>query len=196
MKYIDVTRTTHTSLDVPLEKQIDDFCNVDEGLYKIHFTKRKDTWRDWRRNKQDPTMNGRMCGSMCLRQRKAKQAWLSRNQNLIMQDNHVSFSLNLKTKNSSTSSKTLVGSWKFRCQQQCFAKHSCRSTEKSKTKYARIVNADESMRIRFEGVPHNYYEDHISAKWMNSLSRKHLVHNFIPMPQALEIPDTKTTVEK
>ena len=30
MKYIDVSRTTHTSLDVLLEKQIDDYWNVDE----------------------------------------------------------------------------------------------------------------------------------------------------------------------
>ena len=29
MKYIDVTRTAHTSLDVLLEKQIDDYWNVD-----------------------------------------------------------------------------------------------------------------------------------------------------------------------
>ena len=29
LKYIDVARTTHTSLDVLLEKHIDDFWNVD-----------------------------------------------------------------------------------------------------------------------------------------------------------------------
>ena len=29
MKCIDVTRTTHTSLDVLLEKHIDDCCNLD-----------------------------------------------------------------------------------------------------------------------------------------------------------------------
>ena len=29
MKYIDVTRNTHTSLDVMLEKSIDDYWNVD-----------------------------------------------------------------------------------------------------------------------------------------------------------------------
>ena len=29
LKYIDVTRTTHTSLDVLLEKQIEDYWNVD-----------------------------------------------------------------------------------------------------------------------------------------------------------------------
>ena len=31
LKYIDVTRTTHTSLDVLLEKQIEDYWNVDGG---------------------------------------------------------------------------------------------------------------------------------------------------------------------
>ena len=29
MKYIDVTRTTHTNLDVKLEKRIDDYWNID-----------------------------------------------------------------------------------------------------------------------------------------------------------------------
>ena len=29
LKYIDVTRTTHTNLDVKLEKRIDDYCNID-----------------------------------------------------------------------------------------------------------------------------------------------------------------------
>ena len=29
LKYIDVTRTTHTNLDVKLEKRIDDYWNVD-----------------------------------------------------------------------------------------------------------------------------------------------------------------------
>ena len=29
LKYIDVTRTTHTNLDVKQEKRIDDYCNID-----------------------------------------------------------------------------------------------------------------------------------------------------------------------
>ena len=56
----------------------------------------------------------------------------------------------------------------------------------NKTKYACVVDADESMRIRLEGVPHRYHEDHISAKGINSLSRYNLVRKFIPMPQALK----------
>ena len=36
MKYIDVTRTTHTSLDVLLEKHIDDYWNVDGENNQTH----------------------------------------------------------------------------------------------------------------------------------------------------------------
>ena len=39
-----------------------------------------------------------------------------------------------------------------------------RSIWKSKTKYVCIVDADETMRIRLEGVPHRCHEDHISAE--------------------------------
>ena len=65
-----------------------------------------------------------------------------------------------------------------------------------KTKYACIVNADESMRTRLEDVPHSYHEDHNSAKKINSFTRYTLVHKFIPMPQAFKIPDAMTAVEK
>ena len=51
MKYIDVTRTTQTSLDVLLEKHIEDYWNVDgdrelsdmDRLHKIHVIERKAT---------------------------------------------------------------------------------------------------------------------------------------------------------
>ena len=72
----------------------------------------------------------------------------------------------------------------------------CRNIGKHKTKYACIVDADESMRKRLEGVPHRYHEDHISARGTKSLSHYNLVHKFIPMPQALKIPDAKAAVEK
>ena len=68
----------------------------------------------------------------------------------------------------------------------------CRGIWKHKTKYACIVEADESMRVRLEGVPYRYHEDHIAAKGINSLSQYNLVHKFIPMPRALKkIPGCK-----
>ena len=71
-----------------------------------------------------------------------------------------------------------------------------RSNGKRKTKYACIVDADESVRMQLEGVPHRCHEDHISVKGINSLSHNNLGHKFILMPQALKIPDAKTAVEK
>ena len=52
------------------------------------------------------------------------------------------------------------------------------------------------MRIRLEGVPYRYHEDHIVAKGINSLGHYNLVHKLIPMPQALKIPDAQAVVEK
>ena len=92
----------------------------------------------------------------------------------------------------------LVESWKFRCQQQCPVEHqqiAAGKPGKHKTKYACVVDADESVRRRLEGVPHRYHEYHISAKGINSLSHYYLVHQFNPMPRAFKIPDAKAAVE-
>ena len=72
----------------------------------------------------------------------------------------------------------------------------CPSIGKSKTKYACVVDADETMRVRLEGALHKHHQDHITAKEMNSLNHCSLVHKFIPMPHALKIPNAKTAVEK
>ena len=64
-----------------------------------------------------------------------------------------------------------------------------------KTKYACIVEDDECMRIRMEGAPHRYHEDHIAGKGMNSISHHNLVHKSILMPQAMKIPAAKAAVE-
>ena len=71
----------------------------------------------------------------------------------------------------------------------------CRNSGKHKTKYACIVDTDESLRIRLEGVPRRYHEDHTEEKGMNSLSHYNLVHKFIPMPEAKKILDAKAAVE-
>ena len=65
-----------------------------------------------------------------------------------------------------------------------------------KAKHVCIVEADESTRIRLEGAPFKYHEDHIAAKGMNSLSHYNLVRKFIPMLQAFKIPKAKEAVEQ
>ena len=65
-----------------------------------------------------------------------------------------------------------------------------------KTKYACIVQADESTRKRLEGTLHNDHEDNIAGKGINSLIHYNLVHKFILMPQAMKIPEAKAAVDK
>ena len=51
-----------------------------------------------------------------------------------------------------------------------------------KSKFACILEASESTRLRMgESVP-NHREDHIAGKGDNSLQHYNLVHKFIPMP--------------
>ena len=76
------------------------------------------------------------------------------------------------------------------------SRETCSTIGEHKTKYACIVEGDESMRTRMEGAPHRYHEDHISGKGMNSISHYNLVRQSSPMPQAMKIPDAKAAVEK
>ena len=56
--------------------------------------------------------------------------------------------------------------------------------------------ASESTRLRMEESPPNYHDDHIAGKGDNSLQHYNLVHQFIPMPQAMKIPAAKAAVDK
>ena len=75
-------------------------------------------------------------------------------------------------------------------------RETCSVTEKCKTKHACIVEADESTRKRMEGTLPKGQEDHVAGKGTNSLNHYNLVHKFIPMPQAMNIPDAKAAVDK
>ena len=70
------------------------------------------------------------------------------------------------------------------------------ASNKFKTKLACILEACESARLRMgESLP-NHHEDHVAGKGNNSLQHYHLVHKFIPMPQAMKIPAEKEAVDK
>ena len=65
-----------------------------------------------------------------------------------------------------------------------------------KTRFACILEAGESTRLRMgESLP-NHHEDHIAGKGDNSLQHCNLVHKFIPMPQAMKILAAKAAVDK
>ena len=47
-----------------------------------------------------------------------------------------------------------------------------------------------------EGIAPRIHEDHIAGKGSHSLQHFFLVHKFIPMLQAMKIPDGKAAVNK
>ena len=74
-------------------------------------------------------------------------------------------------------------------------RETCRVDE-GKTKYACIVEADESTRKRMEGSPRQDHGDHIAGQGMNSVGHCNLVREFVSIPQAMKIPDATAAVEK
>ena len=70
------------------------------------------------------------------------------------------------------------------------------ASDKNKTKLACILEANESTRMRMGNSEPQIHEDHIAGKGENSLQHYNLVHKFIPMPQAMNIPAAKAAVDK
>ena len=64
------------------------------------------------------------------------------------------------------------------------------------TTLSHILEASESTRFGMgESLP-NHHEDHVAGKGCNSLQHYNLVHKFIPMLQAMQIPAAKAAVDK
>ena len=85
----------------------------------------------------------------------------------------------------------------FPCQTSKKSKHgeTRGKTNDFKSKFACILEASESTRLRMEESLPNCHEDHIAGKGDNSLQHYNLVHKFIPMPQAMKIPAAKAAVD-
>ena len=69
-------------------------------------------------------------------------------------------------------------------------------TNEIKSKLACLLEASESTRMRMEESLQNYHEDHIAGREDNSLQHYNLAHKFIPMLQAMKIPAAKAAVDK
>ena len=59
-----------------------------------------------------------------------------------------------------------------------------------------MVESHESTRQRAESLQSKTHEDRIAEKGFTSMTHYNLVHKFIPMPQAMNIPDAKAAVDK
>ena len=83
-----------------------------------------------------------------------------------------------------------------KCKETVVSKTEKATASEIKTRFSCIAEAHESTRQRIESVMKRIHEEHIAGKGENSVLQYNLVHKFIPMTQAMKIPDAKAAVNK
>ena len=219
LKYIDVTRTTHTNLDVKLEKRIDDYWNIDgsrdlsdpwTGFTQFTLLDEKApdgyTWSGGRLTRKQLTSRPdhlwpELWKSM------GKNAKLKEKQKWAEEKIHLDNARKLRGTNfidpEDKEYKETIKNARKKLETSVAPAMPCKimkncgnGSDKYTTKLACILEANESTRMRMgNSAPHNH-EDHIAGKGENSLQHYNLVHKFIPMPQAMKIPAAKAAVDK
>ena len=199
LKYIDVTRNTHTSLDVLLERKYrwllergwrKRIVRCMDRLHKIHLLNERPpdgfSWSGIETYEETNNLKTRQCMARYVE----AYAWCSEHWRAIEKpklDNARQLRGFFFIEPENEEFRHIINNARRKLELPMPAAmpcktpancngETCRTIGKRKTKFACIVDADESMRIRLEGVPHRYHEDHIAT----------LVHKFIPMPQALK----------
>ena len=76
------------------------------------------------------------------------------------------------------------------------AKLEIASEKTPKTVHECIVESHESTRQRAESSQTENLEDHMASKRITSMSHHNVVRKFIPMPQAMKVPEAKAAVDK
>ena len=219
LKYKDVSRTTHTNLDVEQEKRTDDYWNIDgsrdlsdswtgftqftpleekppEGYmwFGERLTKRQATSRPdhlW------PELWTKMGRNAQLNER---QKWLHEKPKLdnarklrgiyFIDPEDKEFK---ETITNARKKLEMPMALALPCKASKKGKHGAThgKSNEIKSKLACILEASESTRLRMEESLPNYHEDHISGKGDKSLQHYNLVHKFIPTPQAMKISAAK-----
>ena len=224
LKDIDVSKTTHTNLDVKQEKRIDDYWNVDgsrdlsdpwTGFTQFTLLEEKPPegymWSGERLTRKQQTSRPdhlwpELWKSMGKNAKlKEKQKWSEEKLHLenarqlrgiyFIDPEEKEFKETIKNARKRLETPVALA---MPCKISKSNKN-CVNAEKSnkvKSKLACILEASESTRLRMgESLP-THHEDHIAGKGDNSLQHYNLVHKFIPMPQAIKIPAATAAVDK
>ena len=221
LKYNDVSRTTHTNLDVKQEKRIDDYWNIDGSRdlsdpwtgftqYTLLEERAPDgyMWSGWRLTRKQLTSRPdhlwpELWKSM------GKNAKLKEKQKWSEEKIHLENARKLRgiyfIDPEDTEFKETIKNALKKLERSVSPAMPCKIMKKNcgsggsnkiKTRIACILETDESTRLRMRNSLTNHHEDHIAGKGNISLQQYNLVHKFIPMPQAMKIPAAKAAVDK
>ena len=129
-----------------------------------------------------------------------------KNLNSLTLENYEEFiSSTLRTRNLRKPLGMLERKWKHQWIQPCVPCKTCKKskhgetrskTHDFKSKFACILEASESTRLRMEESLPNCHEDEFAGKGDKSPQHYNLVHIFIPVAQAMKIPAAKAAVDK
>ena len=206
LKYIDVSRTTHTNLDVNQERRIDDYWNIDgsrdlsdpwTGFTQFTLLDEKApdgyTWSGGRLTRKQLTFRP---------DRLWPELWINLGRNAKLKEKHKWSTEKPKLDNG----RRLRGIYLIDPEDKEF-KETIKNARKKletpmapampgktskkrkhgetrgktndfKSKFACILEASESTRLRVEESLPNCREDHIAGQGDNSLQHYNLVHNF------------------
>ena len=215
LKYIDVTRTTHTNLDVKQEKHIDDYWNIDGSRdlsdswtsftqFTLLSEKPPDGYM-WSGEKLTKRQRSFMARTLDKIGKREKQIWAIEKPKL---DNARRLRGIYFIDPEDKELKETIKNARRKLETPMAPAMPCKTCKKSKngetrsktndfkSNFACILEASESTRMRVEESLPKYHEDHIAGRRDNSLQHYNLVQKFIPMPQAMKIPAAKAAVDK
>ena len=224
LKYIDVSRTTRTNLDVMQERRIDDYWNVDgsrdlsdswTGFIQFSLLEEKPLdgflWSGERLTKWQVTSRPDYLWP---------ELWTKLGSNAKLKEKQKCSNEKPKLDNArrlrgiyfidpeDKEFKETIKNARKKLETPMVPAMPCKTSKKNKSgetrsktndfksKFACILETSESTRLRTEESLPNYHEDHIAGKGDNSLQHYNLVHKFIPVPQAVKIPAAKAAVDK
>ena len=201
-----MTRTTHTNLDVKQEKRIDDCWNIDGSRDLFDFWTRYTQfilfdekaldgciWSGERLTRKQLT---------CRPEHLWPELWKSMGKNAKLKEKQQWFDEKIHFDNArklrgiyfidpeDKEFKETIKNARKKLETSvapamlCKVMKNCGSSgsDKNKTKFACILETNESTRMRMGNSELSIHEDHIAAKGENSIQHYNLVHKFIPMP--------------
>ena len=185
LNYIDVSRTTHTNLDV---KQ--GYTWYGERLTRKQLTSRQDHWcpEVWKTMGKNAKLKERQKWSN--EQLHLENAWKLRG----------SISLTQRTRNSKKPSRMHVRIWQHNC--SCCALPNYEEefwewcTQQNQNKTCVHSGSWWIYKTAYGRSLPTHHEDHIAGKGSNSLQHCNLVHKFTPLLQAIKIPAAKAAVDQ
>ena len=224
LKYIDVSRTTRTNLDVMLERRIDVYWNIDwsrdlsdpwTGFTQFTLLDEKPPdgylWSGGRLTKRQltsrpdhlwPELWIKLGSNGKLRE---KQKWSDEKPKLdnVGKLRGIDFIDSVDKE-----FKETIRNARKKLETPMAPAMPCKTCMKSengetrskindfKSNFACILEASESTKVRIKESVLNSHEDHIAGRGDNSLQHYNLVHKFIPIPQAMKIPGAKAAADK